>query len=149
MVLLFCAVIPARSTAQIHMVLKAWTADLHTPAGPNRIQPADKAQRFSQTPYISKRAEIFSTIISSDISCHKNTRPFFINRDFHIGIRFIITEGNIVLRVQFFNQIAFQNKSFHLCCRHGDIQIRCMTDHGCHFRRAVLIFPHIGTNSVF
>ena len=148
-ILLFRTIIPTGRATQIHVVLKARATDFHAPAGSDRIQSADKAQCFPQAPHIGKRPKIFSAVISSDISCHKNTRPFFINRNFHIGIRFIITERNIVLRMQFFNQIAFQNKSFHLCCRHGDIQIRCMTDHGCHFGRAFLVFPHIGTNSVF
>ena len=121
LILFLRAVIEARSTAKMQVVLKAGSRHFHGTACTDRIVSPQNTQRLAKAAYIRKRAVIFSMIVSSYIPCYEDARPFIPRRDFDIWIWLVISQGNIIFRVHFLDQIAFQDQCFHLRSSHGDI----------------------------
>lgn len=96
----------ARRTAKVHVVLQTGTGYLHGAAGADGIVVAKEGQRLTKAPHVGKGAEILRPIIAADVPRDEDARPLVIHRDLHIGVGLVITQGNIVLRVQFFDEIA-------------------------------------------
>ena len=130
------------------MILQAGSGYLHGSAASNRIILPKRAQRSAKISHIRKRAEILGSVISVNISRYINSRPFLPYGNLDIGIGFIIPQRNIVLRMQFLDQVAFQNQRFHFSTSHGNVQIFCMANHGCYFGRTIAVFPHVGTDAI-
>ena len=124
---------PAAGTGtKPQVILKTGSVHAHAPASPYRKPPFNKAQSPPQTAYIGKRTIIPGKSIALQVSCHKDAGPFFTG-NFHIRIRLIIPQGNVVFRMQFLYQVAFQNQRLHLRIGHGNIQIVRVPYHGSHF----------------
>ena len=137
----------ARRGAIAEMVLQARPLHFHTATGTNRIFRTQKAERFLQPAHIGERAEIMRPVFALDVSRDKHARPFFFC-NFEIRIAFVVAKGNIVFRMQLFDEAAFQNQRLHLRPRHRDVEILGVAHHRGDFRRAVFVLAHIGTHAI-
>lgn len=99
---------------------------------------AKEGQRLTKASHVGEGAEILRPIITADVPRDEDARPLIIHRDLHIGIGLVITQGDIVLRVQFFDEIALQDQRLHLCPGHRDVEIVRVTDHRSDFRGTFL-----------
>lgn len=138
----------AGRTAEMHVVLQTGTGYLHGTAGADGIVVAKEGQRLTKASHVGEGAEILRPIIAADVPRDEDARPLIIHRDLHIGVGLVITQGDIVLRVQFFDEIALQDQRLHLRPGHRDVEIVRVTDHRSDFRGTVLILSYIGADTV-
>ena len=134
LVFLMAHVAAAGAGAKMHVILQAGPRHFQGAASPHGIVAPKKGKRLPKASHISERPKIFRSIIAANISGHKNPWPLLSHRKFHIGVGLIVPKGNIVLRMDFLDEIALQDQRFHLRGSHGDIQILGVANHGRHLR---------------